>query len=88
MSSPNSVSLSLENEVSMPDAPRQSVADESVQLNGHDTHGAHDDEDPDLKSDVKLEDLFNDDDDADDDEFTSSGSVPDKIDSSPAAAPL
>ena len=40
------------------------------------------------KTDVKLEDLFNDDDDEDDDEFPSSGPTTADMPSSPPAAPV
>jgi len=90
VSDPVDTSSQAEEDELLPDASAQALdglkdedsddANEEGSKPNNSTHQAS-------KADVKLEDIFNDDDD-EDEEFPSSGATTGKVESSPLAAPL
>ena len=74
---------SLEEDSTLPDAPTHHLDEQNTALrvNGPESTGAEP-----VKAEVKLEDLFND--DEEDEEFPSSSPPSAKVEGSPPAAPL
>lgn len=74
---------SREEDSTLPDAPTHNVDQQDIALKGDDPESTATGS---VKEEVRLEDLFNDDDE--DDEFPSSSPPDAKVESSPPAAPL